>query len=63
MIWIILIVTYLLLVAMAFGLSLEIDKNGEYEWYVHCFWAFLVGWILVPFAIAITLGKMIGRNN
>lgn len=62
MIWVILIVAYLLLVAMALGFTLGLDDCAEYEIPTHCTFAFIVGWLIVPFVVVFIMGVLIANK-
>ena len=62
MIWIILIVAYLLLVAMALGFTLGLDDCAEHEMRTHIFLAFLGGWALAPFVVVFIMGVFIANK-
>lgn len=63
MIWIILIAAYLLLVALAFGTFIQISQDDGIETWQLFALSFMFGWAIVPFYVAITLGKMIAHYN
>ena len=63
MIWIVLIVTYILLVALAFGVFIQMCADeGKETWQILSL-ALMFGWFIVPFYVAITLGKIIAHCN
>ena len=63
MIWIIIIVAYLILVALAFGTFIRITQDDGKETWQLLALSFMFGWAIVPFYVAITLGKMIAHYN
>ena len=63
MIYIIFIVAYLILVALAFGMFIQITQDDGKETWQLLALSFMFGWVVVPFYVAITLGKMIAHYN
>lgn len=59
MIWIIIIILYLLLVALAFGFLAEMDDEHSTSvlFLSACTW----GWLCIPFAISVSVGTWWAR--